>query len=83
MQREVRCLYRLLLKPNGKVLDLYKVFEVYEEWDKFREFVRNTEETPGIIRSLSLPHVEMPQYLKWIRKYLMSIALSERTGLEQ
>jgi hypothetical protein len=70
MKREVRCLYRLLLKPGGKVLDVRNVLEIYEEYNMFRDKVLNADEAPAIMKGY-FPKMDMPKYLEWVKQYLI------------
>lgn len=70
MRREVRCLYRKLLKEDGKILDLKKIIGFYDEYNDLRGRILNSREAPGTLKN-SLPPLKMPQYLKWIRQYLI------------
>lgn len=70
MKREVRCLYKLLLKPDGKVLDVRKVLEIYEEYSDFRDKVLGADEAPVVMKGY-FPEMGMPKYLEWVKQYLI------------
>jgi hypothetical protein len=70
MKREIRFLYKLLLKPDGKVLDVRKVIEMYHKYDEFRNEVLNSEEAPETMKGF-FPKVEMPKYLEWVQQYVI------------
>jgi hypothetical protein len=69
IKREVRCIYTALLK-NSKMLNLRKMIGFYEEYDKFRKRVHNSEEAPMALKNY-LPPLKMPKYLMWAKKYLV------------
>lgn len=73
MKREVLCLYKRLLKPNGKVLNLKKMIGFYEEYHDFRNRVLNSPEAPWPLKNefKYSPTVKMPLYLKWAKKYMV------------
>lgn len=68
MQREVKHLYKLLLKGNGKISDLNKILAFYEDFGKLTDLIKNNPEAPG---NTFIPSVRMPKYLKWTKQYLV------------
>jgi len=70
MRREVRCLYRALLKEDGVMLDLHKMIGFYEEYNDLRDRVMSSQEAPGTLKN-NLPPLKMPKYLQWAKQYLI------------
>lgn len=70
MRRELRWIYKLLLKPNGRVASLKKILGRYEQYETFRQELAEDEDTPGSLKA-SLHPVEMPKYLKWASQYVI------------
>ncbi len=68
--REVKWLYKKLLKPDGSVLNLKKIIGFYDEYNDLRGRILNSREAPGTLKH-SLPPLKMPLYLKWAKKYLV------------
>jgi len=71
-KREVRCLYLMLLKNNGRIIDINKTIGYYNQYD---DLIRSKDDPdfPQAIKS-SLVYgklgTKMPQYLQWSRKFL-------------
>jgi len=65
--REIKCLYKLVLKDHGKLSDLHKIVEFYSAYDKLTDLIKNNPEVPG---NTYIPSVKMPKYLQWAKKYL-------------
>lgn len=70
MKREVRCLYRALLKPD-QLLSLRKILQMYREWDAFRDLIDSTDEAPAAMKRIFMPQLDAPQYINWAKKYLI------------
>lgn len=70
IKREVGCLYRKLLKQDGKVLNLKKIIGFYEEYNNLRSRIFNSDEAPYSLK-VDLHPLKMPQYLIWIKQYLI------------
>lgn len=66
MQREVKFLYRLVLKNNGKISDLKQIFAFYNDYNKLIDLLKNNPEVPS---KTYLPSMKMPKYLQWAKKY--------------
>lgn len=75
VKREVKYLYKKLLKPDGRILNLKNVIGFYDEFNDFVKRVHTSEESPDALKSKfgwsSMSRLEMPLYLKWAKKYLM------------
>jgi len=70
MRRELRWLYRLLLKSNGRVVSIRRVLGSYEEYEALRKRLGEDEDTPGSLKS-SLRPVNKPGYLEWVSQYVI------------
>lgn len=71
MKREVRCMYKALLKENQIILGLEKILQMYDEWDAFRNMIESTDEAPASMKRIFIPQLDTPKYLKWAKRYLI------------
>jgi len=69
MRREVKYLYRRLLKKNGRVLDLKNIIGFYDEYNDLRGRALNNQEAPRELKYY-LPAIKMPKYLQWAKQFL-------------
>jgi hypothetical protein len=68
--REVRYLYKKLLKEDGRMLNLKRVIGFYDEYNDLRGRVLGSREAPYTLK-IDLRPLKMPLYLKWAKKYLV------------
>ena len=71
MRREVRCLYKALLKEDGVMLNLKKMIGFFEEYRDLRTRVLCSNEAPPSLKAGLVYELKMPKYLKWVKKYLI------------
>jgi hypothetical protein len=70
MGRDIRYLYLALLKKSPKRKSLKKMIGFYEEYINLRERAMNSPSAPSALK-FNLPPIKMPEYLKWVKKYLV------------
>lgn len=70
MRRELRWIYKALLKPCGRVISIKRVLGLYEQYESLRKEIGEDKDAPGSLKSALHP-IEMPKYLKWISQYII------------
>lgn len=70
MQRELRWLYRALLKSDGQLVDIREIIGMYSRYNAFRKEIQESNIAPGTLKN-SLPPVKMPKYLDWVSQYVV------------
>lgn len=69
MRREVMWLYLALLK-DGETVNVSEIIKLYNKYNLFRKEVQSSNAAPSTFKN-SLPPIDMPQYLNWIKKYII------------
>ena len=72
MKNQVRWIYRAILKDSGNVINISDHVVYYDRYIKLRTDVLNDGDSPSRLR-VTLPPIDMPKYLKWIKKYIEQI----------
>jgi len=70
MRRELRWIYKALLKPDGKVVEIRELIGFYDRYNAFRKEIQESNVAPGTLKN-SLPPVKMPRYLEWLSQYIV------------
>ena len=68
MQRQVKCLYKLMLKDRGRVANLKGIISFYDDYNKLTSLVKNNKDAPGAAFTY-IPNIKMPK--QWAKKYLV------------
>ena len=68
MKREVRNLYKALLKDRGITASVNEFIEAYDEYNTYKESVMSNSIKRRVIR-VYLPAIKKPQYIEWAEKY--------------
>jgi len=69
VKRELKWIYKALLKPDRIRVQVSELVGFYKEYDEFRSKVLNSNVAPATLK-MSLPPVKKPQYVTWIEKFL-------------
>lgn len=70
MRREIRWVYKALLKPDGKVVNVQELISLYDRYNEFRKEIQESDVAPGTLKA-SLPPLKMPNYLEWLSQYIV------------
>ena len=70
IRREVRCLYKVLLKEKGIIFNLKEMIGFFDEYQNLRDRVLRSDEAPPSLKAGLMYEYKMPKYLKWAKKYL-------------
>jgi hypothetical protein len=70
MNRNAYCLYRRLLKKNGKIANLRDILQLYEDLASVRKRLKDPMLMPKGYSGYIPPPLVMPHYLRWIKGYM-------------
>lgn len=70
IKREVKWLYRALLRNGGRVVSLSKTIGYYDKHAEYRDELQKDPDTPSTLKAKMQP-VIAPQYLRWAKQYLV------------
>jgi hypothetical protein len=70
MRRELRWIYKALLKPEGEVVNIRELISLYDRYNEFRKEIQESKVAPGTLKN-SLPPLKMPNYLEWLSQYII------------
>ena len=71
IRREVRCLYKALLREKGVTFNLKEMIGFFDEYQNLRDRVLRSREAPPSLKAGLIYDYKMPNYLKWVKKYLI------------
>lgn len=69
VKREIKWLYRALLKPERVRVEVTELVGFYKEYEEFRRKVIDSNVAPATLKT-SLPPLKKPQYVSWVEKFL-------------
>lgn len=70
IKREVRCLYKALLKEDGEQVSVTELVGHYLEYNAFRQKILNSRVASARLKA-NLPPLKTPKYVSWVQKYLV------------
>jgi len=69
VRRELKWLYRALLKNEGKTINLNELVGWYDEYTNFRLRALKSDNAPSSLK-VALPPINIPKYIQWIKQYM-------------
>lgn len=69
VKREIKWLYRALLKPECVRVQVAELVGFYNEYEDFRHKVLSSNVAPTMLKN-TLPVIKKPQYVQWVEKFL-------------
>jgi len=72
-KREVRCLYLMLLKNNGRIVNINKIIGYYNQYDNLIQS-KDDLDFPHTIKNglvYGKSGIKTPKYLQWSKKFLV------------
>ena len=69
MKRQVRWIYKAILKTGGVVESIDKQIAYYDSYGALRKQILEDEAAPSKLK-VALPPINPPKYMKWIKEYL-------------
>jgi len=71
MRREVRNLYKALLRERYGIANLNEFIDAHNEYNDYRESVCSSPVKRKVIK-IYLPTIKKAQYIKWAEQYLLT-----------
>lgn len=69
-RREIRWIYKALLKPQRKVVNINNILGYYDRYETLRNDLEHDVEAPSSLKA-ALVQVKKPKYLQWISEYVI------------
>lgn len=69
-RRELRWVYKALLKPNRQVANISNILGYYDRYDTLRNDLESDIEAPSSLKAALVP-INKPKYLQWISEYVV------------